>query len=168
MFSPVNFANGRVNIIDQPNTDAMFKLYDKTKTNKSSFRDALKGSKEENELSNAFFSKENIQIVQNGLRAGVYKMSNNKFVIGEQSFDNIKIIMQDAYFEHARNDNTPVSTQIEMINQEVLNKYVPKLHGEVIGYLKYKEDTSSIKAPINYAKPSGDRNFKSLEFKNRW
>ena len=47
-------------------------------------------------------------------------------------------------------------------------KLVPKLHGEVIGYLKYKEDTSTIKAPINYAKPSGDRNFKNLEFKNRW
>jgi len=168
MFAPVNFKNGRVNIIDQPNPNALFNLYDKTKTSKSSFRDALKGSKEENELSNAFFSKQNIQIVQNGLRAGVYKMSNNQYIIGEQSYDNIKIIMQDAYFEHAKNDLTSIAKQIETINQEIFNKYVPKLHGEVIGYLKYKEDTSTIKAPINYAKPSGDRNFKNLEFKNRW
>lgn len=168
MFAPVNFKNGRVNIIDQPNPNALFNLYDKTKTTKSSFRDALKGTKEENELSNAFFSKQNIQIVQNGLRAGVYKMSNNQYIIGEQSYDNIKIIMQDAYFEHAKNDLTSIAKQIETINQEIFNKYVPKLHGEVIGYLKYKEDTSTIKAPINYAKPSGDRNFKNLEFKNRW
>lgn len=168
MFAPVNFKNGRVNIIDQPNPNALFNLYDKTKTSKSSFRDALKGTKEENELSNAFFSKQNIQIVQNGLRAGVYKMSNNQYIIGEQSYDNIKIIMQDAYFEHAKNDLTSIAKQIETINQEIFNKYVPKLHGEVIGYLKYKEDTSTIKAPINYAKPSGDRNFKNLEFKNRW
>ena len=111
-----------------------FNLYDKTKTTKSSFRDALKGTKEENELSNAF-SKQNIQIVQNGLRAGVYKMSNNQYIIGEQS-DNIKIIMQDAYFEHAKNDLTSIAKQIETINQEIFNKYVPKLHGEVIGYLK--------------------------------
>ena len=168
MFAPVNFKNGRVNIIDQPNPNALFNLYDKTKTSKSSFRDALKGTKEENELSNAFFSKQNIQIVQNGLRAGVYKMSNNQYIIGEQSYDNIKIIMQDAYFEYAKNDLTSIAKQIETINQEIFNKYVPKLHGEVIGYLKYKEDTSTIKAPINYAKPSGDRNFKNLEFKNRW
>tara|TARA_Y100001935_G_C17006862_1_gene360997 strand:- start:13 stop:519 length:507 start_codon:yes stop_codon:yes gene_type:complete len=168
MFAPVNFKNGRVNIIDQPNPNALFNLYDKTKTYKSSFRDALKGTKEENELSNAFFSKQNIQIVQNGLRAGVYKMSNNQYIIGEQSYDNIKIIMQDAYFEHAKNDLTSIAKQIETINQEIFNKYVPKLHGEVIGYLKYKEDTSNIKAPINYAKPSGDKNFKNLEFKNRW
>jgi hypothetical protein len=168
MFAPVDFKNGRVNIIDQPNPNAIFNLYDKTKTTKTSFRDALKGSKEENELSNAFFSKENIQIVQNGLRAGVYKMSNEQFIIGQQSYDNIKIIMQDAYFEHAKNDHSSIAKQIEIINQEIFNKYVPKLHGEVVGYLKYKEDTSTIKAPINYAKPSGDRNFKNLEFKNRW
>ena len=52
--------------------------------------------------------------------------------------------MQDAYFEHA-NDPTSIAKQIETINQEIFNKYVPKLHGEVIGYLKYKEDTSTIK-----------------------
>ena len=74
MFSNVNF-NGRVNLIDQPNTDTLFGLYDRNKSNKTSFRDALKGVKQDNKLSQAFFSKENIQIIQNGLRAGVYKMS---------------------------------------------------------------------------------------------
>ena len=78
---------------------------------------------------------------------------SNQYIIGEQSYDNIKIIMQDAYFEHAKNDLTSIAKQIETINQEIFNKYVQKLHGEVIGYLKYKEDTSTIKAPINYAKP---------------
>ena len=168
MFAPVDFKNGRVNIIEQPNTNTLFNLYDKTKTTKNSFRDALKGSKEENELSNAFFSKENIQIVQNGLRAGVYKMSEQLYILGEQSYDNIKIIMQDTYFEHAKNNSSSIAKQIQMMNQEVFNKYVPKLHGEAIGYIKYKEDSSTIKAPITYAKPSGDRNFKNLEFKNRW
>ena len=39
------------------------------------FRDALKGVKQDNKLSQAFLAKKNIQIIQNGLRAGVYKMS---------------------------------------------------------------------------------------------
>ena len=30
-------------------------------------------------------------------------MSSNKYVIGEQSYDNIRLIMQDAYYEHAIN-----------------------------------------------------------------
>ena len=109
MFAPVNFKNGRVNIIDQPNPNALFNLYDKTKTTKSSFRDALKGTKEENELSNAFF-KQNIQIVQNGLRAGVYKMSNNQYIIGEQ----ITIILKLLCKMHILN--------MQMTQQVLLNK----------------------------------------------
>ena len=40
-------------------------------------------------------------------------------------------------------------------------------HPSVNSYIKDKEDVSTIKQPINYAKPSGDRDFKSLEYK-RW
>lgn len=167
MFSDVNLKNGRVNIIDQPKADSYFNLFDRTKSNKTSFRDALKGVKQDNELSNYFFSKENIQIVQNGLRAGVYKMSKNKFVIGEQSYDNIKIIMQDAYYEHALNHPGNIASQISTINQHIFDKYVPKLYGEAVGYLKYREDVSTVKEPIYYPKPSGDRDHKPLEYK-RW
>ena len=72
--------NGRVNVISQPDTKSLFSMYDQNKRNKTSFRDALKGSKEESPLSSAFFSKENVQIIQNGLRAGVYEMSDKKFI----------------------------------------------------------------------------------------
>ena len=167
MFSDVNYKNGRVNIIDQPKADSFFQLFDRNASQKTSFRDALKGVKQDNELSAHFFSKENIQIVQNGLRAGVYKMSNNKYVIGEQSYDNIKLIMQDAYYEHALNHPGNIAQQISTINQHIFDKYVPKLHGEVIGYINYKRDASTVRDPIFYPKPSGDRDHKPLEYK-RW
>lgn len=167
MFSNVESTNGRVNIIDQPKPESFFKLFDQTKSQKTSFRDALKGVKEDSQLSNVFFSKENQQIIQNGLRSGVYKMSDNKYVIGEQSYDNIKLIMQDAYYEHAKNYPDDIPGQIETINQHIFDKYVPKLYGEVQGYIKYKEDVSTIKQPMNYAKPSGDRDYKPLEYK-KW
>ena len=159
--------NGRVNLISQPDTKSLFSMYDQNKRNKTSFRDALKGSKEESPLSSAFFSKENVQIVQNGLRAGVYEMSDSKFVIGLQSYDSIKIIMQDVYFDFAKNDGTPISQQVNKLNQEIFKKYVPKLHGEAIGYLNYKRDVSTVRDPIMYPKQSGDRDFKNLEYK-RW
>jgi hypothetical protein len=166
MFKSVDYINGRVNIIEQPNTENLFKLYDQNKTTKTSFRDALKGSKQSNDLSDAFFGSKNIQIVQNGLRAGVYKMSQNKFVLGEQSYDSIKVIMQDIYTEHVKNHPTRIAEQIQTLNQHIFDKYVPKLYNEVIGYIKYKEDVSTIKEPIYYPKPSGDRDFKNLEYKN--
>tara|TARA_Y100000741_G_C18205119_1_gene539303 strand:- start:151 stop:651 length:501 start_codon:yes stop_codon:yes gene_type:complete len=166
MFSNVNF-NGRVNLIDQPNTDTLFGLYDKNKSNKTSFRDALKGVKQDNSLSKTFFSKENIQIIQNGLRAGVYKMSQKKYVIGEQSYDNIKLIMQDAYYEHALNHPTNIAEQIDVINHKIFDKYVPKLFNEYVGYINYRNDVSTIKEPMFYPKQSGDKDFKNLEYK-KW
>ena len=133
MFSDVNYKNGRVNIIDQPKADSLFKLFDRNANHKTSFRDALKGVKQDNELSAHFFSKENIQIVQNGLRAGVYKMSNNKYVIGEQSYDNIKLIMQDAYYEHALNHPENIAQQIStgilQIENELYDIVRPKRSG---------------------------------------
>jgi|UniRef100_A0A6C0BXQ0 hypothetical protein len=166
MFSNVNF-NGRVNLIDQPNTDTLFGLYDKNKSNKTSFRDALKGVKQDNNLSLAFFSKENLQIIQNGLRAGVHKMSQKKYVIAEQSYDNIKLIMQDAYYEHALNHPTNIASQIDTINHKIFEKYVPRLYGEYVGYINYRNDASTIKEPMFYPKQSGDKDFKNLEYK-KW
>ena len=166
MFSNVNF-NGRVNLIDQPNTDALFGLYDKNKSAQTSFRDALKGVKQDNKLSISFFSKQNIQIIQNGLRSGVHKMSQKQYVIGEQSYDNIKLIMQDAYYEHSLNHPTNIAAQIDVINHKIFEKYVPKLYGEYVGYINYRNDVSTIKEPMVYPKQSGDKDFKNLEYK-KW
>ena len=159
--------NGRVDILG-PNMD-QFALYDKiTLDNQcSTFHGAMTGNFTESTLSNAFFSKENIQIIQNGLRAGVYKMSQKKYVIGEQSYDNIKLIMQDAYYEHALNHPNNISGQIDVINHKIFDKYVPKLFNEYVGYINYRNDVSTIKEPMFYPKQSGDKDFKNLEYK-KW
>ena len=78
-------SNGRVNIMDQ-NTSAVFTLSDHIPINdKSDFREALNGSWTNTPLSDTFFSRENINILQNGLRYGVYEKSNNQFIIGQQN-----------------------------------------------------------------------------------
>ena len=68
--------NGRVDI-KSPNTSSLFEMYDKIPANQcATFRNATEGLWDETILSNAFFSQENIKILQNGIRAGVYKRSN--------------------------------------------------------------------------------------------
>ena len=82
--------NGRVDI-KTPNTSSLFQMYDKIPANQCvTFRNATEGLWTTNNLSNAFFSKENIQIVQNGIRAGIYKRSNGQYVIGPQDCDSLK------------------------------------------------------------------------------
>ena len=57
--------NGRINIV-QPNTKTLFNMYDKIpKDSKSTeFREALVGNWQDTTLSKAFFSGQNIQIIQ--------------------------------------------------------------------------------------------------------
>ena len=69
-------ANGRVDILGDKAPD-IFQLYDRVPVNNkiTSYRQALTGNWENNMISNAFFSADNIKIIQNGIRAGVYKLS---------------------------------------------------------------------------------------------
>ena len=65
--------NGRVDI-KTPNTSKLFQMYDKIPAHQcSSYRNPTEGLWDETTLSNLFFSRENIKIIQNGIRAGVYK-----------------------------------------------------------------------------------------------
>jgi len=75
--------------------------------------------------------------------------------------------MQDAYYEHALNHTTNIAGQIDVINHKIFEKYVPKLYGEYVGYINYRNDASTIKEPMKYPKQSGDRDFKNLEYK-KW
>ena len=75
--------NGRVNLIEPEDPTIQFKMQERIvlKNKSSEYRDALTGELECTPLSTAYFSAENVQIIQNGLRAGVYAKSGNQFVI---------------------------------------------------------------------------------------
>jgi hypothetical protein len=155
--------NGRINLIDQPNTDVLFKMKEKIglKNKATEYRDALNGIWETNALSEVFFSAENVQIIQNGLRAGVYKMSEDKYVIAPQNVDTLKIIMRSIYLQHAEHYDTNITGQVERLNKLVLDYAVPSVYGEVKGYIKYCEDQTSLAVPMSRGYHS-DRDYKQL------
>ena len=86
--------NGRENVINYNPYDK-FKLYDRIKVeNKSTdYRNALQGSWCNCPLSKTFFSKENIELIQNILKEKVYQYS--KYEIGHQNENAIKMNMQN-------------------------------------------------------------------------
>jgi len=91
--------NGRVNILEPENPNAMFQMQERIaiKNKATEYRDAMTGIWEDNVLSQVFFSAGNITIVQNGIRAGVYKMSDGKFVVPDQNIDTLKIVMRGTF-----------------------------------------------------------------------
>ena len=129
----------------------IFQLYDKISIdNKSTnYGEALTGSWDSNVLSSAYFSAENVRILQNGIRAGVYNKSQKTFSIGDQNEDTLKIIMRSIFLTHAVNIPTNITQQIKELNKMVINYCVPQLLGECEGYMKFKDDVSSLVVPID-------------------
>lgn len=157
--------NGRVNI-KSPNTSALFEMYDKIPANQCvTFRNATEGLWNETPLSQAFFSKQNIQILQNGIRAGVYQRSNGQYVIGPQDCDSIKIIMRSVFLQHSANQPNNIPQQIEQLNKIVLNYCIQQVYSEAQGYMKYVDDVSTLVVPIAHPIQASNTD-RQLEFKS--
>ena len=140
--------NGRVDI-KTPNTSQLFQIYDKIPAHQcSTYRNPTEGLWDETTLSNLFFSRENIKIIQNGIRAGVYKRSKGNYVIGEQDCDSLKIIMHSVFLQNSSNQPTHVTQQIQALNQLVLDYCIQQVYGEAKGYVKYISDVSTLAVPI--------------------
>ncbi len=140
--------NGRVDI-KSPNTSNLFAMFDKIPANQcATFRNPTEGLWDETYLSKAFFSHQNIQLIQNGIRAGVYHRSNGQYLIGPQDCDPLKIIMRSVYLQYSANQPNNVTQQIEELNKIVLNYCIQQVYGEAQGYLKYIDDASTLVVPI--------------------
>jgi hypothetical protein len=160
--------NGRVHLLDDSDPNLRFQMAEKIaiKNKATEYRDALSGLQEESLLANLYFSEENIQIIQNGLRAGVYKMSNNKIVVPPQNVDNLKIIMRSIYLQYAKHSTSEnVTKQIEKLNNYVLDYAIKSVYNESQGYLNYMRDQSTLVMPMDRPKQT-DRDFKHLERKH--
>lgn len=160
----MNF-NGRVNILGY-NPFARFEMHDKIPNQRfSSYSAALTGNWLDTNLSNAFFSAENMNILQNGIKAGVYKRSRGRFEIADQDEDTLKIIMRSTFLQHATNLPTNIPGQITALNKIVLDYSVPQVFSEAQAYVKYKNDVSTLVVPVQ--RPISTYQGQTLEFK-RW
>ena len=156
--------NGRVDI-KSPNTSTLFQMYDKIPANQCvTFRNATEGLWTSNSLSDAFFSQQNIQIIQNGIRAGVYHRSNGQYTIGPQDCDSLKIVMRSVFLQYSANQPNNITEQISQLNKIVLEYCIQQVYSEAQGYMKYINDASTLVVPISHPVMAND-NDRQLELK---
>ena len=157
-------SNGRVDILGDNVMDC-FQLYDRIPVSDGDtyYRTAMTGNWDNDALSNAFFSEANMNIIQNGLRAGVYKESKGRFLIGKQDEAPLKMIMRSIFLQHSKNLPTNITQQIVQLNHLVLEYAVPQVMGEAVGYVKFKSDASTMYTPIQ--RPASTYYSKTLELK---
>jgi hypothetical protein len=157
--------NGRVDI-KTPSTFDLFKMYDKIPAHQcTTFRNPTEGIWNDTILSQVFFSRENVQIIQNGIRAGVYQRSNNQYLIGPQDCDSLKIIMRSVFLQNASNLPNNVQEQIAELNKIVLNYCIQQVYSEAQGYMKYVDDVSTLAVPIAHPVQASNTG-REIEFKS--
>lgn len=142
--------NGRVNIIQTPDISKLFDMYDKIPANQcTTYRDALIGQWDETPLSKAYFSKENMQIIQNGIRAAVYYKSNQQYIVEPVDCDKLKTVMRSVYLTHSANQPYNIPQQIEQLNKIVMDYCVFQVYSEAQGYINYRRDVSTLAVPLS-------------------
>ena len=158
--------NGLVDIAVLQDPDAMWRMHERVnvKNKATDYNDALNGELEWNVLAQVYFSAENIQIIQNGIRANVYQKSGGKINVPNQNLDNLKIVMRGIYMEYAEHYPKDIKGQVARLNKLVLDYAVPNVYSEAVAYFKYIVDQSTLAVPLELPQAS-DRNYKSLEFR---
>jgi len=160
--------NGNTPIINEPDISIVLNMQERVakEHRATAYQEAIAGEWELNVLAQVFFSAKNIEIIQNGIRAGVYQMSNNKFVISVPNPDTVKIIMRSIYMQHAEHNPNDITGQVVKLNNYVLAYAVPSTYNEAVGYLQYKEQKSKLAVPLEYQKSC--RDYKQLELPPRF
>ena len=150
---PVNGMNGRVNLSAPAGSGGHSEVpgfTHRTQTEEKFDADALRGNWEKNALSSAFFSKENMKAIQNAIRRAVYDKSGpKKYVIDDQSADELTIIMRTMFLQYAQNLPYDIAGQVTELNEKVLNWSVPHILSAVDHYNYYLNDISHMPVPLS-------------------
>jgi len=97
-------------------------------------QDSIKGILEDSDVNRIFFSKANIEALQQLIRYRVYQ-SNNEAIISIQSEEQLFIIMRSILLQYG---NMVTPEPVEEVKR--LNKITNKVNSEVAGYVGYIVD----------------------------
>ena len=157
------FQNGRVITTNQPLKD--LGMIENNSTQNNFQLEALYGIQEQTQLNQLYFSKDNMNIIQNKIRYEVYMKTDKKHIIDNQSAVELEIIMRSIYLQHSPNLPTQIKEQIKYLNELVTNWCVEKIIPEVYQYMGYLKQVEYMPVPIEHPQnlsSKGTRNLRSV------
>jgi hypothetical protein len=138
--------SGRVNITDYSG-GVPFDLHQNLGVNQNGgFGDALKNIHSENAVSNLFFSRVNIDFIQQKIIDDIYKASRDEYKIAKQSEESLEVVMRAMYLQHSRNIPCKVKEQVKELNKHVLDFCIPNIMTNIKQYIGYIKDVNAPRA----------------------
>lgn len=140
--------NGRINMVDRQIYPDYQMFYQKNEGLSDFKNDAIKTILQKNPLSNVFFSKQNIDYLQNRIIQRVYELSEGRHKIGRQSDTELEIVMRSIYLQFSLNQASNIKEQIRQLDDMVINEVCPSILTAVEQYLQYRVDITTMYKPI--------------------
>jgi hypothetical protein len=144
-----NFQNGRVTL----NNNEVIKdvnMFENENQVQNNFQvEALYGIQETSQLNQVFFSKINLNRIQDLIRYTVYEKSDKKYVIDKQSDVELEIVMRSIYLQHSPNLPNKIKEQIDYLNGLVRDWCVDQILPEVQQYFGYIKEIEYMPMPID-------------------
>lgn len=158
------YLNGRVNAM--PNFENTYKIAKPAQQVTETPQNIMSRNYECSKVSDVYFSTDNIDLLQYGIRNRILNESNGRYNVGRQSDDELKIIMRSIYFQYAKNNESDVAGQVRYLNSKVLEWSVPQIMTNLKQDEKYRQDISSLPEPLERSQLPSQKGTKTLELKS--
>jgi hypothetical protein len=130
-------------------------------------QEATKNIHCDSELARVYFSKENIDLLQDMIRYQVYEQSNRQHIIARQSDTELEVIMRHFYLTYGKNQCVHITEQVAELNTYVVNECVPMILSSVEQYLAYRLRITQQPVPLARSVNMSSKGAKQLE-PNHW
>jgi len=101
-------------------------------------------------LSQRYFSKSNLDTIQNRIIQEIKINPEGGYDISRQSDLQVQIIMRSTFLSYSKNSYNNIEEQILVLNNKVINYAVKNIIPEIKQYLKYVKDISKPRHIISH------------------
>ena len=123
------------------NREAPFKLFQESnKGPEENFNDSVSNILDGTILSKVYFSRKNINNLQQKIKSGIQLKSEGKLRVGDQSETQLKIIMRSIYLTHSKNVDCNIQQQISQLNNKILQYCIENVMTNAVQYINYLND----------------------------
>jgi aspartyl-tRNA synthetase len=130
-----------------------YNLFEEANKNPNHFvSQAIRHLHSESKVGDVFFSKINIDALQQGIRYMIYMKTNDNYIIGNQSETEIQVIMRSIYLQYCKHLENDILCQVKDLNSKVLNYAVPKILAELNHHITFINDISYLPIPLDRGK----------------
>ena len=131
-------------------------------------KNILKNNREKNIdglLEKAYFSDENIEIIKKQIVLGIYRKSNNDYLVAKQNRQQIITLMKYVFYEYSQHMPFKIKQQIRKLNLKVTEIAVKDLMSHLNMYIAYMNRINGndvlLERPINVSS-AGNRTLPSV------